>query len=63
MSNNIISKTSITGFLLVGMALAFQLVACKFGIDGTVGESVQAVIAAGVLLVAGKGLYDQGKGA
>lgn len=51
------SKQSAVGFLLVGVALALQIVCSYAGIDGDVHTALMGVLDAGIGLLGLQGLY------
>lgn len=50
------------GFVLIGAGFAFQAIANYFGIDGNIETCVNAMIATGLFLFAGKNAYNVTKG-
>jgi hypothetical protein len=54
-------KKTVVGFVLIAMCLAFEIVAKHYGIDGVVDDTVKGGIAAGLLLIGAKQIFEYKK--
>lgn len=52
---------TVMGFIIVGLGIAFEIIAKSQGINGVVDDTVKGLIATGLFLIAGKELLNKQK--